>query len=94
MKVFSDTNVYAAAALLGEAAEELVAATERAGWRIFVSLYLLDELERVLTEPPRLLPAAGRLVPPADGAAAPTAEGGWTEAAERALGWPARRRPV
>ena len=50
MKVFFDTNVYVAEALLGEAAEEMVAATERAGWRIFASIYLLDELERVLTE--------------------------------------------
>lgn len=50
MKVFFDTNVYVAEALLGETAEEMVAATERAGWRIFVSMYLLDELERVLTE--------------------------------------------
>ena len=50
MKVLFDANVYVAEALLGEAAEEMVAATERAGWRIFVSAYLLDELERVLTE--------------------------------------------
>jgi putative PIN family toxin of toxin-antitoxin system len=50
MKVFFDTNVYVAESLLGEAAEEMVAATERAGWRIFVSAYLLDELERVITE--------------------------------------------
>ena len=50
MKVFFDANVYVAEALLGEAAEEMVAAAERAGRRIFVSTYLLDELERVLTE--------------------------------------------
>ena len=50
MKVFFDTNVYVAEALLGKAAEEMVAATERAEWRIFASTYLLDELERVLTE--------------------------------------------
>ncbi len=50
MKVFFDTNVYVAEALLGEAAEEMLAATERAGWRVFASAYLLDELERVLTE--------------------------------------------
>jgi putative PIN family toxin of toxin-antitoxin system len=50
MKVFFDTNVYVAEALLGEAAEAMVAATERADWRIFASAYLLDELERVLTE--------------------------------------------
>jgi hypothetical protein len=34
MKIFFDTNVYVAEALLGEAAEEMVAATERASWRI------------------------------------------------------------
>jgi putative PIN family toxin of toxin-antitoxin system len=50
MKVFFDTNVYVAEALLGAAAEEMLAATERASWRIFVSTYVLDELERVMTE--------------------------------------------
>jgi predicted nucleic acid-binding protein len=50
MKIFFDTNVYVAEALLGEIAEELLATTERAGWRIHASSYLLDELERVLTE--------------------------------------------
>ena len=48
MKIFFDTNVYIAEALLGETAEELVAATERAAWRLYSSTYLLDELERVL----------------------------------------------
>ncbi len=48
MKVFFDTNVYIAEALLGEAAERIIAATERASWRIFVSTHVLDELERVL----------------------------------------------
>jgi len=50
MKIFVDTNVYVAEALLGEAAEDMVAATERASWRIYASAYLLDELQRVLTE--------------------------------------------
>ena len=50
MKIFFDTNVYVAEALLGEAAEEMVAATERAAWRIFASAYLVEELERVLTD--------------------------------------------
>ena len=49
MKVFFDTNVYVAEALLGEMAERLIEATERAGWRTFARAYLLDELERVLT---------------------------------------------
>lgn len=50
MKVFFDTNVYVAEALLGTTAQELVAAFEKAGWRVYVSTYLLDELERVLVE--------------------------------------------
>ncbi|MFI5455778.1 MAG: putative toxin-antitoxin system toxin component, PIN family [Isosphaerales bacterium] len=50
MKVFFDTNVYVAEALLGQMAEKLLEATERASWRIFASPYILDELERVLTE--------------------------------------------
>ena len=36
MKVFFDANVYVAEALCG-AAEEMLAATERAGWRVFFS---------------------------------------------------------
>src|SRR5206468_8315126 len=31
-------------------AEQMVAATQRAAWRIYSSAYLLDELDRVLTE--------------------------------------------
>jgi predicted nucleic acid-binding protein len=50
MKILFDTNVYVAEALLGEAAEQMVAATERASWRILASEYLVDELERVLKE--------------------------------------------
>lgn len=50
MKVFFDTCVYAAEALLGVGAEQMLDATERASWRISASDYLLDELERVLTE--------------------------------------------
>ncbi len=50
MKVFFDTNVYVAEALLGQVAEQLIEATEQASWRIYASLYLLDELERVLTQ--------------------------------------------
>jgi putative PIN family toxin of toxin-antitoxin system len=50
VKVFFDTNVYVAEALLGQVAEQLLEATERPSWRIYASLYLLDELERVLTE--------------------------------------------
>jgi putative PIN family toxin of toxin-antitoxin system len=50
MKVFFDTCVYAAEALLGAGAEEILRTTEKASWRIYVSEYLLAELERVLVE--------------------------------------------
>ncbi len=50
MKVFFDTNVYIAEALLGQAAEQMIEATERAGWRIFASEYLLDEITRVTAD--------------------------------------------
>jgi putative PIN family toxin of toxin-antitoxin system len=50
MRVFFDTNVYIAEVLLGGAAEQIVAATLKARWRIFSSGYVLDETERVLTE--------------------------------------------
>jgi predicted nucleic acid-binding protein len=50
MKIFFDTNVYVAEALLGEAAEEMLAVTVRASWRIYASTYVLDELERVMVE--------------------------------------------
>jgi putative PIN family toxin of toxin-antitoxin system len=49
MKVFFDTCVYVAEALLGEGAQQMLEATERAKWRVCVSSYLLDELEQVLT---------------------------------------------
>jgi uncharacterized protein len=50
MKVVFDANVYVAEALLGQAASQMVAATERAAWRIYASGFVLDELERVMTE--------------------------------------------
>jgi predicted nucleic acid-binding protein len=50
MKIFFDTNVYIAEALLGEAAEEMLAATEKASWRIYANENLLDELVRVLAD--------------------------------------------
>jgi putative PIN family toxin of toxin-antitoxin system len=49
MKVFVDTNVYVAEALLGKAAARIIRATHRARWRIYTSPYLLEELLRVLT---------------------------------------------
>jgi putative PIN family toxin of toxin-antitoxin system len=48
MKVFFDTNVYVAEALLGDAAERMLEATHKASWRIFTSSYVLAEIERVL----------------------------------------------
>ncbi len=50
MKVFFDTNVYVAEALLGRAAERMLAATRKGSWRIYISEYVGQELERVLTE--------------------------------------------
>lgn len=48
MKVFFDTNVYVSEALLGDAAARMLEATARASWRIFISPYVLDEIERVM----------------------------------------------
>jgi putative PIN family toxin of toxin-antitoxin system len=48
MKVFFDTNVYVAEALLGDAAERMLEATRKASWRIFTSSYVLAETERVV----------------------------------------------
>jgi uncharacterized protein len=50
MKVFFDTNVYVAEALLGDAAERMLEATREAAWRIFTSSHVLDEIERVMVE--------------------------------------------
>ena len=48
MKVFFDTNVYVAEAILGGAAEQMVRATLDARWRIYFSQQVLDETGRVL----------------------------------------------
>lgn len=50
MKVFFDTNIYVAEALLGAAAEQMLHATEKARWRMFCNSYVLDEIERVLVD--------------------------------------------
>ena len=50
MKVFFDTNVYIAEALLGVVAESLLAATINARWRICISDCVLEEIERVMRE--------------------------------------------
>jgi len=50
MKVVFDTNVYVAEALGGDTARRILASTERARWRIYVSQYIIDELMSVMTE--------------------------------------------
>ena len=50
MKVFFDTNVYVAEALLGDAATRMLEATSKASWRIFSSSHVLAEIERVIVE--------------------------------------------
>jgi putative PIN family toxin of toxin-antitoxin system len=48
MKVFFDTNVYIAEALLGRAAERIINATAGARWRIYCSRHVVDEVRRVI----------------------------------------------
>lgn len=50
MKVFFDTNVYVAEALLGHVARRMIEATHRARWRVYASRYLLDELAAVMVD--------------------------------------------
>lgn len=50
MKIFFDTNVYVAEALLGDAAEQMVAATFAARWKVYCSSYVLAETKRVLAD--------------------------------------------
>ena len=50
MKVFLDTNVLVAEALLGEGVARLVQAMIAARWRLYTSEHVLLELRRVLTE--------------------------------------------
>lgn len=50
MKIFLDTNVYIAEALLGKAAEKMVQATVASSWRLFTTRYVLDEVERVMSQ--------------------------------------------
>ncbi len=50
MKILFDTNVYVSEAIGGKAANAVIEATDGAGWRIYISDYLLDELERVISE--------------------------------------------
>jgi putative PIN family toxin of toxin-antitoxin system len=48
MKIFFDTNVHIADALLGKAATRMLDATRHAKWRMFTSQYVLDEVAHVL----------------------------------------------
>lgn len=61
MKVLFDTNVYVSEALVGGRAEEIIAATLAARWRVFASTYLLDEIERVLRDKLKFRPRVAAL---------------------------------
>jgi len=50
MKVFFDTNVHVAEALLGRGAARIMRATRKARWRMYSSGYVVDELGRMLVE--------------------------------------------
>jgi putative PIN family toxin of toxin-antitoxin system len=50
MKVFFDSNVHVADALLRKAATRMLKATHRARWRMFTSQYVLDEVAHVLVD--------------------------------------------
>ena len=106
MKVVFDTNVFIAEALGGETARRILASTVRASWRIYISQYILDEVESVSYAPGAqrlsavLKPPKGpsvRLVRTYD-AAAPGALGELALALSGKVGAPrfvsgARRRP-
>jgi putative PIN family toxin of toxin-antitoxin system len=65
MKVFFDTNVYVAEALLGRGAERIIASTQSAKWRIYSSEHVLSEVETVIVRlgfPRRLATLAARRV--------------------------------
>jgi putative PIN family toxin of toxin-antitoxin system len=50
VKVFFDTNVYVAEAILGGVAARMLEATRRASWRTFCSRAVVDEVARVLVQ--------------------------------------------
>jgi len=50
MKIFLDTSVYIAEALLGAAAQRMIEATIRGRWRIYNSSYTVDEVGHVLLD--------------------------------------------
>jgi putative PIN family toxin of toxin-antitoxin system len=50
MKIFFDTNVYVAEALLGQAAQHMIQATLDTSWRLYTSSYVAAETQRVIGE--------------------------------------------
>jgi uncharacterized protein len=50
MKILFDTNVYVSESLVGGLAEQIITASRKARFRVYVSRYILDETTRVLTE--------------------------------------------
>ncbi len=61
MKVFFDTNVYVAEALLGEGAVRMLEATVAAKWKIHVCSQVLDEIEEVLVDQLKFSPRLASL---------------------------------
>jgi uncharacterized protein len=50
MKIVFDTNVYVAEALGGDTATRILVSTRQASWRIYISRYIIDELNAVMIE--------------------------------------------
>jgi putative PIN family toxin of toxin-antitoxin system len=50
MKIFFDTNVYVAEAIMGKAARQILEATRRGRWRIYASSYVATETSHVLAD--------------------------------------------
>ncbi len=50
MKIFFDTNVYVGRALTGGPGHDAIRAALRGRWRVFITDYLLEEVERVLID--------------------------------------------
>src|SRR4051812_35742456 len=50
MKILFDTNVYISEVLVGGLAERILNTVLNARWKVFVSTYILDEVERVLSD--------------------------------------------
>ena len=50
MKIFFDTNVHVADALLGKGAAKMIEATRQARWRIYSCQYVVDEVAHVLVD--------------------------------------------